>query len=153
LTCRKPAATIGTKLLLDRGACGQREKEEIPNYRRLTPRPWPEFIAALKDRNSSVREGAAWGLGAIRDPLALELLIALLEDEDVSVRRTVVWSLGEIKKPSGVEPLIIALKDQDSVVRYGAKYALRKITLQDFGEDSRKWQEWWKRNKAIFHVK
>ena len=50
--------------------------------------------------------------------------------------------LVEIGMPA-IEPLITALKDEDSTVRTNAEFALKKITGQDFGQDSMKWKKWW----------
>jgi len=84
------------------------------------------LVAALKDKNSSVRSGAAVALGKIKDARAVEPLVAALKDENDSVQRNAVDALISIGTPA-VEPLIAALKDEDSSVRSGAAGALGKI--------------------------
>jgi len=86
-----------------------------------------ELIEALKDEDSEVREFAAWVLGEIGDPKAVEPLIEALQDEDSTVRWRAANALGEIGDPKAVEPLITALKDENSGVRRSAAGALGKI--------------------------
>jgi len=112
------------------------------------PRAVEPLISALKDSDWRVRRGVAYALREIKDPRAVEPLISALKDSDWRVRQAAVIVLGEIKDPRAVEPLISALKDIDPNVRWPAAEALKKITGQDFGEDQRKWQEWWEKSKG-----
>jgi HEAT repeat protein len=89
----------------------------------------PSLIKVIKyDPAQSVRSWAAWALGEIGDPLAVEPLIqALVIDE-------------------------AHLKDENSS-NYGrviTSYclALKKLTGKDHGFDSAKWQEWWQEAQA-----
>jgi len=88
------------------------------------------LIAALKDKDSEVRSGAAWllGVGARLDPSAVEPLITALKDLDPSVRWSAARSLGWAAGPRAVGPLIAALKDKDTKVRSEAAEALRGRT-------------------------
>jgi HEAT repeat protein len=52
----------------------------------------------LRDENERVRRKAAWALGEIRDPQALEDLTAALNDPDQRVRATAKWAIAEIKE-------------------------------------------------------
>lgn len=82
------------------------------------------LIAALNNKDSSVRNKAVLALGKIKDDRAVEALIMTLKDE--YRRFTVIGAL----KTSGelaVGPLIIALTNEDSLVREGAAIALGKI--------------------------
>jgi HEAT repeat protein len=47
------------------------------------------LVAALKDKNGSVRSHAAWALGQLGDAKAIESLVPLLTDKDTDVRRDV----------------------------------------------------------------
>ena len=87
----------------------------------------PALVAALKDEDSDVRRHAAWGLGEVKDPRAVEPLIAALKDKDSHVRGAAAWELGMIKDPRAIEPLIAALKDKDSGGRGAAAWALGMI--------------------------
>ena len=112
------------------------------------PRAVKPLISALNDSHWSVRQAAAEALGKIKDPRAVELLISALKDVNSDVRIAAAKVLGEIKDPRAVEPLISALKDSDWIVRQAAAEALKEITGKDFGEDQRKWQEWWEKSKG-----
>jgi HEAT repeat protein len=83
----------------------------------------------LDDEDAHVRQRAAWALGRIRDPAAVEPLIALLEaslaasldpardrtddddvyDDNAYLRYTVAEALGLLADPSAVEPLLRAI--------------------------------------------
>jgi len=88
------------------------------------------LIIALKDKDISIRIGAARALGEIKDNGALEPLIVALKDENASVRMWAAEALGEIKDNRAVEPLMIGLKDEDPHVRVAAESALKKIRKQ-----------------------
>ncbi|HHT9120077.1 MAG TPA: HEAT repeat domain-containing protein [Candidatus Hypogeohydataceae bacterium YC41] len=96
-------------------------------------------------RDERVEREATFSLAEIGKP-AVEPLIATLKDGDSHVRQNAAEALGRIKDTSAVEPLIAALK-QD-YLRASAAWALWMITGEDFGEDSKKWQEWWEKNKV-----
>jgi len=85
------------------------------------------LVEALKDKDSFVRRSAAYALGELKDPRAVEPLIEALKDENRRVRAETAEALGKLKDPRAVEPLIEALKDKDSVVRGIAAEALGKL--------------------------
>lgn len=59
-----------------------------------------------------------------------------------------IRTVGLSKRTGAIELLIDALiYNENSCVRKEAASSLYKITGLDFGEDSSKWQEWWKKNK------
>jgi HEAT repeat protein len=66
----------------------------------------PSLILALKHSNRDVRTKAAWSLGELKDPRAVEPLIAALEDMDVHVIWEATRALGQIGDSRAVEPLI-----------------------------------------------
>ena len=53
-------------------------------------------MAALKDPDIDVRVAAAWALGEIESPLALDGLKAAQQDASGSVRRAATWALRQI---------------------------------------------------------
>jgi len=103
--------------------------ETEPKWRQGRPanRVVPEFVAALGDRYTDVRTGAAWALGQIRDARAVGPLIQALRDANALVRASAAWALGEIRDASAVEPLIGALHDPDKWARELAADALQRI--------------------------
>jgi HEAT repeat protein len=64
------------------------------------------LISALKDRDSPARGDAAWALGKIRDPRAVEPLIAALKDENPSIQEDAEKALMQITgKDFGPDPV------------------------------------------------
>ena len=63
-------------------------------------------------------------------------------------RLSVIRALAGVKDNNVEACLAIALRDGDPNVRANAAWALKEITGKDFGEDPRKWQEWWQKNKG-----
>jgi hypothetical protein len=92
----------------------------------LPPLPTMPIEEIEKYIDWRVRRAAAWALGELGDPRAVEHLISGLRDEASAVREAVVWALVKIGPPA-VEPLISALRDEDSDVRKAAAEALGKL--------------------------
>lgn len=86
-------------------------------------------------------------LARMQIPSATKLLHDLTRTDNFQVRREIMTSLSRNKDPATVELLIEALTDKVSVIREAAARSLKKITGQDFREDSVKWKEWWANNK------
>jgi HEAT repeat protein len=81
--------------------------------------------------------------------LSVEPLLVIVKDGDtISARSRAAWALGEIGDSAALEQLITALEDGHWLLRKTAAEALEKISGQKFGMVSRKWQEWWKKNKG-----
>ncbi|MDO8208411.1 MAG: HEAT repeat domain-containing protein [Gallionella sp.] len=85
------------------------------------------LLDALKDKDDTVRRGAAEALGHIKDPSTVPALLVALKDKDDMVRWGAAEALGQIKDPSTVPALLVALKDKDDMVRWGAVQALGQI--------------------------
>ena len=85
------------------------------------------LIAALVDKNLTVRLSASEALGKIGDKTAVDALILALSDEDSGVRSNAAEALGEIGDKTTVDALILSLRDEDSTVRWSAAYALGEI--------------------------
>jgi HEAT repeat protein len=77
------------------------------------------LLAALKDKESRIREAAIKALGELKE-----------------------------KDPRVIEPLIDALNDKDSRVREKSAEALKKITGQDIPPRTEEWQDWWEKHRA-----
>jgi hypothetical protein len=84
-------------------------------------------IHDLQDEAAEIRRRAAFELGMIGDPRAIEPLIVALQDEVSDVRDSAATALGKIGDPRAIEPLIVALQDEDKLVRNRAARALRHI--------------------------
>ena len=87
----------------------------------------PEIIAALRNDDKDVRKAAAFFLGKIGDPSAVEPLIGALRDNNEDGRWAAAEALGKLGDPRAVEPLIGALKDDSLMVRDEAQEALEKL--------------------------
>ena len=87
----------------------------------------PDLQAVLaKGRTTEIRMAAARGLGAIRNPKALDALQDALNDE-FAVRCRAVIALGEIGSKLALPSLLAMLKDPVAEVRYHATAALGEI--------------------------
>ncbi|HYA86903.1 MAG TPA: ankyrin repeat domain-containing protein [Nitrospirota bacterium] len=103
-----------------------------------------KLLESLKDKEPPVRWEAAMQLGDLKDNRAVVPLInALLSDDHPYVRRRAAFALGELHDLRALDALIKALHDEDSFVSRLASEALEKITGQHFGNDSKKWADWW----------
>jgi ankyrin repeat protein len=136
-----------------KGGCpsvsGSESKEQGDNSLKLTNKKMAEMlvveklIESLKDQDHSVRSEAARRLGELKDTRSVVPLIVSLADEHPYTRRRAAVSLGNLRDLRAVEPLIKALGDEDAFVQKYAAGALVEITGQKFGNDVKKWQEWW----------
>jgi cyclophilin family peptidyl-prolyl cis-trans isomerase/HEAT repeat protein len=75
----------------------------------------PLFRRALSDPDSSIRREAALGLGRLRDPAAIPLLVPRLLDPDAEVETSVVFALGLIGDSSAVPALIQRTQDPSPI--------------------------------------
>lgn len=95
------------------------------------PQTIESLIAALQDKNSSVRVNAAQSLGALRDPRAVEPLAAMLKHLDKNTQIAAAKALGEIGDPKAIEPLTTALKREYYETYDAIKDALTKLDAAD----------------------
>lgn len=122
---------------------------------------------------------AASALGEIRDPAAVNSLITALEGKasvsavcalkDIGnpsvmpmisalsnlelhspVRKLLINALGDLKSHLAIDSLIVLLNEEDHEIRKSVAKALNKITKESFGQDTEKWQHWWKNNKKNY---
>lgn len=85
------------------------------------------FIEALRDKDASVRSGAAWILGNIGDPRAQEPLIEALRDKDKDVRWLAVAALEYIGNERAIESISMLPIDDDEFLKEMVAEALEKI--------------------------
>ena len=108
-----------------------------------------DLIAALKNRNASMRKKVVEVLGGIHCSLAIDALIAALHDSDDCVRRSADTALEKISTMSAIEPMISALKNGSEYVRkqavtllgnFGIDYVFDALTsvLKDSDDEVRK---------------
>lgn len=105
------------------------------------------LMAALADADANVRSSVVKALGELGDRRAGPRLLPLLGDKDGTMRQVAAESLGKVGDVTCVESLIVALKDKEAPVRSAAAGALGQISGQNFGQDRKKWEQWWKQNK------
>jgi thioesterase domain-containing protein len=93
------------------------------------------LLAALKDPNWLVRQGAAKALGQLgqTDAKVLDALLAALKDPDSDVRQGAAQALGQLGQPDAkvLDALLAALKDPVSSVRQGGAQALGQLGQPD----------------------
>lgn len=67
---------------------------------------------------------AAWALGEIESPRAVDALVGALKDPSWEVRAKAAWALGEIGDSRASDPLAASMKDTHAQVRKMAAWAL-----------------------------
>lgn len=92
------------------------------------------LVSALKDTKDEVRYKAAYALGNIRNPAAVQPLTDALQDKNEEVRYQAVFALGKIKDKRALIPLINMLNDKVEEVRTAAIYSLGNMK-DDFAVD------------------
>jgi phycocyanobilin lyase subunit beta len=92
------------------------------------PDSFDTFVWGLtEDFAPSVRRASAKGLGVLRDPRAIPILLSAVEDSDWAVRYAVVIGLASfVQDPAVQQALIVAKEDTDRVVRLKAAEILKK---------------------------
>lgn len=83
------------------------------------------LIARLEDE--SLRQSAAWLLGAIGDKRAVKPLINVLNAQEAQVRVIVIAALGDLRDKRAVEPLKQSLNDEDEWIRRAVIISLGQI--------------------------
>ncbi|MEI7473332.1 MAG: HEAT repeat domain-containing protein [bacterium] len=86
-----------------------------------------ELIKLLNDKSPEVIASAAYALGEMATPLALDSLIALLGNDEHNIRKNTIEALAKIGTPS-IKKLINALEDSNWVKRNSAAIALGELT-------------------------
>jgi HEAT repeat protein len=87
-------------------------------------RAYPLVLTALKHDAWIARRNAAWTLGALDDPRAVDALGNALRDPEPRVRAQAAWALGAIDDRQAVPALVAVLKDSDARVRKQTAWAL-----------------------------
>ena len=79
------------------------------------------LVSTLADKEWRVREAAAFALGQIADPRAVEPLERVLtEDKESEVRASAAFALGMLSDPRAAQALSKALEDDEAAVRSSA---------------------------------
>ena len=95
------------------------------------------IIAALKDKDSSVRMQAARQLGSRRVKEAVSPLTSMLSDTNPAIVFRAATALGRIGDRTATKPLIAALEQKDLFARYAIFTALNRIGRSD----GKAWEE------------
>ena len=99
----------------------------------------PALVHLLRvDRDVFIRSRAAWVLGHVGGPQALDPLLRALADPDESVRGTAVYALGELGLAAAAGPVRgLSESDSSSYVRERAREALSKLQTTPKGRGAR----------------
>jgi HEAT repeat protein len=106
----------------ERGIVADRAGELL---RRLAPTSIDALAAEL--RTGVAPAEAAYVLGTITDPKALEALLEGLRHRDAGARAESASALAEHEHPAAVKPLLVATHDSDHSVRNQARIALDRL--------------------------
>jgi len=114
----------------------------------------PLIIERLVDEpDRLVRAEAARALQRIHNPIATDPLLRAMDEEfeaDPEVRAGAAHALGQYAEPRVVQALIASLNDPALVVNYSTIHALRTLTGQDFGIETRAWLDWYDATDNLF---
>ncbi|MCF7838257.1 MAG: HEAT repeat domain-containing protein [Candidatus Marinimicrobia bacterium] len=108
----------------------------------------PLLAVGALDKIWLVRLAAVKALGQVATRMEIETLVGALKDPFTEIRVEAAQALGRRGDERAWEPLINGLKDREAAVRAAHAEALRRLTGQDFGEDRRAWQRWYRANRA-----
>jgi hypothetical protein len=97
------------------------------------------LLQALRDANANVRRRAAWALGVIADPMAIDGLTAALKDADPTVREQAAESLGRIARGGRSSASASSSQSFDVSISAMKQDALRELEVHT--EDLKKLQE------------
>jgi HEAT repeat protein len=90
----------------------------------LGPAAVKPFIGLLRSVRTSVRAGAARGLGKLGAREAVDPLIRLLDDQNEDVRIAAVFALRQIGDSRGIEAMARKVQDKDEDVESAAEKSL-----------------------------
>ncbi|MBD3420974.1 MAG: hypothetical protein GF398_12715 [Chitinivibrionales bacterium] len=96
------------------------------------PQTIPDIVKLIHNRDSHIREMAAFALGEIGHVSAVEPLIELLDDNISFVRHNAVEALGKIGDHRAVSSLQKLTRDQSSYVREKAENVIKRLTKLEF---------------------
>lgn len=118
-----------------------------------TPEHVPLLVKSLTDTDRYVRLESARGLQRLHNPAAIDGLVAALDERkepETEVRAEAAHALGQYPANRVVDALIRALDDRSLAVNRNALAALRTLTGQNLGLDTRAWLAWQKGNTDPF---
>jgi len=76
------------------------------------------WIGKLSDKEAAVREKAAYELGRLKSPEALDALIKIMRDPSENVRFAVIWALDKIGSKKAVPAIEKLVKEEKGSARY-----------------------------------
>ncbi len=93
-----------------------------------------DYERELANLSPRKRKKAADGLGKVKEPWAVQLLVSALRDTAGEVREAAANALGRLGNPAAVQPLIRTLKDVDNSVCLVAAESLMELGDQHGAE-------------------
>jgi HEAT repeat protein len=94
------------------------------------------------DSYESLGLAAARALGSIGRP-ALPKLIVALHSDNIFIKTNAAFALGFIEDSESIKALIDSLNSSDDYLRTVIANSLTKTTGKNFGQNQKKWQDWW----------
>jgi HEAT repeat protein len=85
------------------------------------------LIFILANGHLHRRQDAAYVLGMMQDPVAVEPLCLAMHNPDPLLRLIIVEALGKIGDPGGIDTLRLAMGDVDQSVASAARKSLKKM--------------------------
>jgi type II secretion system (T2SS) protein E len=117
------------------------------------PEAFPALVRRLLDEDARTRRVARLAARAIanQDPqIVVDALARVTIGENVQARLGAIQALGDLLEARAVPVLIRSLEDPDLAA--AALGALKRVTCQDFGDNTKKWAAWWAANSSKHRV-
>jgi len=83
----------------------------------------------------------------------VQILIDTLKNPDVTIQKKTVNVLLRIRDKRFIPILVAALDEKNNSVRKNVLAVLQRLTGRKFGADSKKWKNWWEKEKDIFEMR
>jgi len=113
---------------------------------RHDPRANDLLVAALSDQSEEIRAAAISALSEQETDTLIAPLSNVLLDQDAPqlAKEAAAKVLGAKRNKQAIQLLIRALEENPEAVKAQSAATLAALTSFDFGQDYRKWTDWWK---------
>ncbi|MBL0926932.1 MAG: HEAT repeat domain-containing protein [Phycisphaerales bacterium] len=113
----------------------------------------PMIAEQLKNADRFLRWESARALQRMHNPEVVPALLRSADpknESDAEIRAATVRALGQYPEPRVLTALIARLEDRDLAVNREARWSLRTLTGEDYGDDLPRWVRWQRETQEPF---